>query len=70
MDNILVVISVQMSKTFFFYLGSSLVVYPAANLPGIAKGEDAILVIINIDPTPLADLVIHESTSKVLSKVV
>jgi len=56
----------------FLVLGSSLVVYPAAALPEIAKKADAQLGIINIDPTPLddiADIVIHESASKVLSKV-
>jgi NAD-dependent deacetylase len=56
----------------FLVLGSSLVVYPAASMPSIAKKSGAILVIINIDPTPLddmADLVINESTSKVLSKL-
>lgn len=57
----------------FLVLGSSLVVYPAASLPEIAKREDAKLVIVNIDPTPLddiADLVIHDNASKVLSKVI
>ncbi|WP_319532093.1 Sir2 family NAD-dependent protein deacetylase [uncultured Cohaesibacter sp.] len=46
----------------FIVLGSSLQVYPAANLPQIAKHHDAQLVIINRDPTPfdgLADLYIH-----------
>jgi NAD-dependent deacetylase len=57
----------------FIVLGSSLVVYPAASMPRIAKRNGAVLVIVNIDPTPLddmADLVIHESASKVLSKLV
>lgn len=57
----------------FLVLGSSLVVYPAASLPRIAKENSAFLVIVNIDPTPLddiADLVIHESASKVLSAVI
>ena len=57
----------------FLVLGSSLVVYPAASMPTIAKRNGATLVIINIDPTPLddtADLVINDSTSKVLSKIV
>lgn len=57
----------------FLVLGSSLVVYPAAQIPKIAKDNKAILVIINIDPTPLdnvADLVIHESASKVLAKLI
>ena len=57
----------------FLVLGSSLVVYPAANLPVVAKNNDSLLVIINIDPTPLddlADIVINHSVSEVLSKVV
>jgi len=57
----------------FLVLGSSLVVYPAASMPRIAKKNGAILVIINIDPTPMdniADIVINESASKVLSAVV
>ena len=57
----------------FLVLGSSLVVYPAAALPEIAKKTDAKLGIINIDPTPLddlADVVIHDSVSKVLSKII
>lgn len=56
----------------FLVLGSSLVVYPAAHLPIIAKQNSAKLVIINIDPTPLdriADVVINENASKVLSKI-
>ena len=54
----------------FFALGSSLVVTPAADLPRIAKGAGARLVIINRDSTPLdsiADLVIHDSIGKHLS---
>ena len=57
----------------FLVLGSSLVVYPAAAFPEIAKKSGAILVIVNIDPTPLddlADIVINNSTSKVLSKII
>jgi NAD-dependent deacetylase len=57
----------------FLVLGSSLVVYPAASLPEIAKMAGAKLVIINIDSTPLdpiADIVFHDSVSTVLSKVI
>ena len=57
----------------FLVLGSSLVVYPATSMPRLAKKNGAILVIVNIDPTPLddtADIVIHDSTSKVLSSVI
>ena len=55
----------------FLVLGSSLVVYPAANLPIIAKNNNSTLVIINMDSTPLddiADLVINDNSSKILSK--
>ena len=57
----------------FLVLGSSLVVHPAASMPRIAKKKGAVLVIVNIDPTPLddkADLVINESASKVLSRLI
>jgi len=57
----------------FLVLGSSLVVYPAASMPRIAKKNGAVLVIVNIDPTTLddmADLVISESVSKVLSRLI
>jgi len=57
----------------FMVLGSSLVVYPAASLPRIAKKNNAFLLIINIDPTPLdnmADIVINDSASKILKKVI
>jgi NAD-dependent deacetylase len=46
----------------FSVLGSSLVVYPAAEFPRIAKRNGARLVIVNREPTEqddLADLVIH-----------
>jgi len=52
-------------------LGSSLVVYPAASIPMQAVHGGARLIIINRDETPLdfsADLVIHDSVSKVLSR--
>jgi NAD-dependent deacetylase len=57
----------------FIVLGSSLVVYPAASLPQIAKEHGATLVIINIDPTPLddlADIVINASTSRILTTII
>jgi len=57
----------------FLVLGSSLVVYPAASMPRIAKRHGAKLVIVNIDPTPLdktADLVINKSTSKILTQII
>ncbi len=46
----------------FLVVGSSLVVYPAATLPVIAKRQEATLVIVNREPTELdaiADLVVR-----------
>ncbi len=57
----------------FIALGSSLVVYPAAELPAIAKRHRARLVIINRDETPLdtiADLVIHAPIGQTLGEVI
>ncbi len=57
----------------FIAVGSSLVVYPAAGFPLIAKQAGAQLVIINRDPTeqdPYADLVINAEIGPTLSKVV
>ena len=54
-------------------LGSSLVVYPAASVPAKAVESGAKLMIINRDETPLdsvADVVVHESVSKALGKMV
>lgn len=53
----------------FLALGSSLVVYPAAQLPEAARQHGAKLIIINRDPTPMdesADLVIHASIGETL----
>lgn len=53
--------------------GSSLVVYPAAQMPVIAKDSGAKLVIINLTPTPhdlYADIVINEKTGETLSRIV
>lgn len=57
----------------FLVAGSSLVVYPAAQIPLIAKDNGAKLVIINLTPTPHdrdADIVIYEKTGQVLSQIV
>ena len=57
----------------FIVLGSSLVVYPAAALPMIAKSNGAALVIINREPTDMddsADLVIHAEIGAVLREIV
>ena len=57
----------------FFAIGSSLVVYPAAGFPELAKQNGARLVIINREPTGLdgiADLVINAEIGPTLSKAV
>jgi len=56
----------------FLAMGSSLVVYPAAELPEVAKAQGAKLVIINRDPTPLdgiADLVIRAGIGETMGDV-
>ncbi|MEQ8234663.1 MAG: Sir2 family NAD-dependent protein deacetylase [Gammaproteobacteria bacterium] len=53
----------------FIVLGSSLVVYPAAGFPLLARKNGARLVIINREPTEqdaLADLVIHDTIGSTL----
>jgi NAD-dependent deacetylase len=53
----------------FIAIGSSLVVYPAAGFPILAKRNGATLVIVNREPTeldPLADLVIRGEIGAVL----
>ena len=55
----------------FISIGTSLVVYPAAGFPKLAKEIGANLIIINNEPTdfdPIADLVIHEQIGKVFSE--
>ena len=54
----------------FLAIGSSLVVWPAAGFPVLAKRNGARLVIINREPTDfddLADLVIHDDIGRVLA---
>lgn len=54
----------------FLVVGSSLVVYPAAQLPVVAKQAGATLVILNREPTPLdahADLVVHGEIGEMLA---
>jgi NAD-dependent deacetylase len=56
----------------FIVLGSSLVVYPAADFPLMAKRNGAGLVIVNREPTPqdpYADLVLHEELGPLLTAV-
>ena len=57
----------------FLVLGSSLVVYPAAGFPLLAKENGAILAIVNREPTPQdrhANLVLHEAIGQVLPAIV
>lgn len=57
----------------FITIGSSLVVYPAAGFPELAKRNGARLVIVNRDPTGLddmADLVLNRSIGETLGTVV
>lgn len=57
----------------FMVLGSSLVVYPAAGFPLLAKRSGAQLVIVNRDPTPQdsdADLVLHAEIGPILRAAV
>ena len=56
----------------FLSVGSSLVVYPAASLPELAKRNGALLIIINRTPTPLdaiADLVINDEIGVALPRL-
>ena len=57
----------------FLVLGSSLVVYPAAAFPLVAKRAGAQLAILNREPTDLdghADLVLHDEIGPTLSEIV
>ena len=56
----------------FLVLGSSLVVYPAAGFPILAKQAGARLAIVNREPTELdahADLVLHDEIGPVMSEI-
>jgi NAD-dependent deacetylase len=56
----------------FLAIGSSLVVYPAAGFPELAKRKGARLIILNRDPTgfdDIADLVINAEIGPTLSEV-
>src|SRR5215467_9038308 len=57
----------------FIVLGSSLVVYPAAGFPILARNNGARLVIINREPTEqdeLADLAVHAEIGSTMSRAV
>jgi NAD-dependent deacetylase len=62
-----------LSCDLFIVLGSSLVVYPAAGFPGMAKRKGAKLVILNRDPTDqddAADVVIHAEIGPTMSRAI
>ena len=62
-----------LASDLFIAVGSSLVVYPAAGFPALAKRCGARLVILNRDPTDLdgaADLVIHAEIGPTLERAV
>jgi NAD-dependent deacetylase len=59
-----------LSCDLFLAIGTSLVVYPAAGFPQLAKRNGARLVILNRDPTPLdhiADLVVRSDIGDALA---
>jgi NAD-dependent deacetylase len=61
------------SCDLFLAIGSSLVVWPAAGFPLVAKRNGGALVIINREPTEfdeLADLVVHHNIGDVLGSFV
>jgi NAD-dependent deacetylase len=62
-----------LAADLFLVLGSSLVVYPAAGFPLLAKENGAKLVIVNREPTEqdeVADLVLHSEIGPTLSVAV
>jgi NAD-dependent deacetylase len=62
-----------LAADLFIVLGSSLVVYPAAGFPELAKRNGALLAIVNREPTGLdeiADLVIHQGIGDTLGAAV
>ena len=62
--------ALTMASDLFLAIGSSLVVWPAAGFPLMAKRNGAALVIINRDPTDfdeIADLVVRQDIGAVLS---
>jgi NAD-dependent deacetylase len=65
--------SETLAADLFLVAGSSLVVYPAAGFPELARRNGAVLVIINREPTPLdrmADLVLQRAIGETLGGAV
>jgi len=62
-----------LAADLFIVAGSSLVVYPAAGFPELAKRNGAALVIVNREPTgldPIADLVLNRAIGETLGTAV
>jgi NAD-dependent deacetylase len=62
-----------LAADLFIVLGSSLVVYPAAGFPIMAKRNGSRLVIVNREPTEqdeLADLVVNAEIGATMSRAV
>jgi NAD-dependent deacetylase len=62
--------ALALEADLFIAIGSSLVVYPAAAFPAVAKRNGAKLAIVNREPTEfdeIADLVIHGEIGDVLA---
>ncbi|MGH7039448.1 MAG: SIR2 family NAD-dependent protein deacylase [Stellaceae bacterium] len=65
--------ALSLAADLFLVAGSSLVVYPAAGFPELAKRNGATLVIVNREPTGLdaiADLVLHREIGATLGAAV
>ena len=65
--------ALTLSCDLFLAIGSSLVVWPAAGFPLMAKRNGARLIIINREPTDfddIADLVLHHDIGTVLEPFV
>ena len=53
-------------------VGSSLVVYPAAEVPLLAVQSGALMIVVNAEPTPFdrfAEVVIHGRSGEVLPEI-
>ena len=71
-EEMIIAQKVSIKSDLFICLGSSLAVFPAADLPLLAKETGANLVIVNNEPTQmdhLSDLVINRDISEVLSEI-
>lgn len=65
--------SLARAADLMLVVGSSLVVYPAAELPSVAVRAGAPMILINAEPTPydeLAEVVIHGRAGEVLPELV